>query len=89
MVSHNVSEGIKPRNLSILHWVKGFSAWKPVAPHAKRGECVGDVPGSEAMAGHSMIHNGTWDSHVVPQRSFQRAEEAEDEVWRYGSRTNP
>ncbi len=30
------------------------------------GECVSGVPGSEAMAGHSMIHNGTWDSHIVP-----------------------
>ena len=52
------------------------------------GECVSDVPGSEAMAGHSKIHNGTWESHIVPQGSFQRAGEAEEEVWRYGSRTN-
>jgi hypothetical protein len=41
------------------------------------------------MAGHSKIHNGTWESHIVPKRSFQRAGEAEEEVWRYGSRTNP
>lgn len=34
MVSHNESEGIEPRNLTILHWAKGFSAWKPVALHA-------------------------------------------------------
>ena len=53
------------------------------------GECASDVPGSEAMAGHSRIHNGTWENHIVPKRSFQRAEEAEEEVWRYGSRTNP
>jgi len=30
------------------------------------GECVSGVPGSEAMAGHSTVHNGTWDSHIVP-----------------------
>ncbi len=30
------------------------------------GECVSGVPGSEAMAGHSTVHNGTWESHVVP-----------------------
>jgi hypothetical protein len=34
MVSHNASEGIEPRNLSILHWAKGFTIWKPVALHA-------------------------------------------------------
>jgi hypothetical protein len=34
MVSHNASEGIEPRNLSILHWAKGFTTWKPVALHA-------------------------------------------------------
>jgi len=28
-----------------------------------KGECVSDVPGSEAMAGHSKIHSGTWESH--------------------------
>ena len=41
-----------------------------------KGECVSDVPGSESMAGHSRIHNGTWENHVVPKRSLQRAEEA-------------
>jgi len=30
------------------------------------GECVSDVPGSESMAGHSEIHSGTWESHIVP-----------------------
>jgi len=34
MVSHNVSEGAKPRNFSSLHWAKGLAAWKPVALHA-------------------------------------------------------
>ncbi len=30
------------------------------------GECVSGVPGSEAMAGHSTVHNGTWERHIVP-----------------------
>ena len=46
------------------------------------GECVSDVPGSEAMAGHSTVHNGTWESHVVLELSLQQAEEARR---RYGS----
>jgi len=63
----------------------------PEASSAARdnGECVSDVPGSQAMAGHSRIHNRTWESHIAPKGSFQRAEEAKEEVWRYGSRTNP
>ena len=30
------------------------------------GECVSDVPGSKSIAGHSTVHNGTWESHIVP-----------------------
>ncbi len=37
-----------------------------IAAH-DNGECVSDVPGSESMAGHSMVHSGTWDSHIVPK----------------------
>ena len=40
------------------------------------GECISDVPGSESVAGKPTVHIGTWDSHVVPKRSFQQAEEA-------------
>ena len=36
-----------------------------IATHVN-GESVSGVPASEAMAGHSKIHSGTWDSHVVP-----------------------
>ncbi len=24
------------------------------------------MPGSQTIAGHSTVHNGTWESHVVP-----------------------
>jgi len=30
------------------------------------GECVSGVPGLEAMAGHSTVHNGTWERYIVP-----------------------
>ncbi len=35
------------------------------AAHDK-GKCVSSVPGSQTIAGHSTVHSGTWDSHVVP-----------------------
>ena len=33
------------------------------------GERVSDVPGSKAMADHSTIHSGTWESHIVPNEA--------------------
>ena len=82
MVSHNESEGVEPRNLTILHWAKRFSIRKPVALHAIMGKCVSDVPESEAIAGHSTVHNGTCESHAVLEQSLQQAEEVRR---RYGS----
>ncbi len=46
-----------------------------IATHDK-GECVSGVPGSKSIAGHSTVHNGTWESHAVLERSLQQAEEA-------------
>jgi len=46
------------------------------------GECVSGMPGSKSIAGHSTVHNGTWESHAVLERSLQQAEEARR---RYGS----
>lgn len=40
------------------------------------GECVSDVPGSKSMAGNLTVHIGTWENHIVPNGSFQQAEEA-------------
>ena len=36
-----------------------------IAAHDK-GECVSGVPGSQTIAGHSTVHNGTWERHIVP-----------------------
>jgi len=41
-----------------------------------KGECVSGVPGSKSVAGNSTVQVGTWESHIVPNRSFQQAEEA-------------
>ena len=66
---------------------QGFHHLEASSAARDNGECVSDVPGSESMAGHSMIHSGTWDSHIVPtcacgyrtgagNRSLHQAEEA-------------
>ena len=37
------------------------------------GECVSGVPGSQTIAGHSTVHNGTWESHAVPKEAFNES----------------
>jgi hypothetical protein len=76
IVGHNESEGLKLRNLTKLHRAKVCTSLKPASLHALIGECDGGVPESKAMAGNSTVHIGTWESHIVPNRSFQQAEEA-------------
>ena len=34
------------------------------------------MPGSESVAGKSTVHNGTWDSRIAPNGSFQQAQNA-------------
>ena len=46
-----------------------------IAAH-EQGECVSGGPGSQTIAGHSTVHSGTRESHVVLKRSFHQAEEA-------------
>jgi hypothetical protein len=81
MVSHNVNEGVEPRNLFIALGQEFLHSEASIAAHVN-GECVSGVPGSKAIAGHSTVHNGTWESHVVLERSLQQAEEVRR---RYGS----
>jgi len=76
IVGHNESEGMELRNRKQLHWAKVSTNWKPASLHALIGECDSDVPESKAMAGNSTVHIGTWESHIVPDGSFQQAEEA-------------
>ena len=81
MVSHNVSEGIELRNLCIALGQGFLHSEASIATH-DIGECVSGMPGSKSIAGHSTVHNGTWESHAVLERSLQQAEEARR---RYGS----
>ena len=81
MVSHNVSEGVEPRNL-VIALGQGFLHSEASSATRDNGERVSDVPGSESIAGHSTVHNGTWESHAVLERSLQQAEEVRR---RYGS----
>ena len=39
-----------------------------IAAH-DNGECVSGVPGSQTIAGHSTVHNGTRESHTVPKEA--------------------
>jgi len=68
--------------ICLLYRAKGFSILKPVSLHTIIGECVSGMPGSKSIAGHSTVHNGTWESHTVLERNLQQAEEARR---RYGS----
>ena len=75
MISHNESEGVESRNLFIALGQEFLHSEASIAAHIN-GECVSGVPGSKSIAGHSTVHNGTWESHVVLKISFQQAEEA-------------
>ena len=68
MVSHNVSEGVEPRNMCIALGQEFHHSEASIATHDK-GECVSGVPGSKSIAGHSTVHNGTWESHTVPKEA--------------------
>ena len=39
-----------------------------IAAH-DNGECVSGVPGSQTIAGHSTVHSGTREGHVVPKEA--------------------
>lgn len=55
---------------------QGFHCLEASTAARVKGECVGGVPGSESVAGNPTVHIGTWENHIVPNRSFQQAEEA-------------
>jgi len=47
---------------------QGFLHSEASSAARDNGERASDVPGSESMAGHSKIHSGTWEGHIVPNR---------------------
>ena len=81
MISHNESEGNKPRNLTNCI---GPRAFPPGSQHRcmRFGKYTSGVPGSQTIAGHSMVHNGTRESHAVPKEA---SNESKRRRRKYGS----
>ena len=55
---------------------QGFHFLEASTDACVKGERVIGVPGSKSVAGKPTVHIGTWESHMVPDKSFQQAEEA-------------
>jgi hypothetical protein len=55
---------------------QGFHCLEASTTVCVKGEHNGSVPGSESVAGKSTVHNGTWDSRIAPNGSFQQAQNA-------------
>jgi len=55
---------------------QGFHFLEASTAARVKGECVRGVPGSKSVAGNPTVHIGTWENHIVPNGSFQQAEEA-------------
>ncbi len=66
---------LSPEMVSIAQG-QGFHGLEARTAACVIGECGSGVPGSKSMAGNLTVHIGTWESHIVPNRSFQQAEEA-------------
>jgi hypothetical protein len=66
MISHNASEGFySPEICLVALGQEVLRSEASIAAH-DNGECVSDVPGSQTIAGHSTVHSGTWEGHIVP-----------------------
>ena len=55
---------------------QGFHILEASTAARVNGKGDGGVPGSKSIAGNPTVHIGTWENHIVPDRSFQQAEEA-------------
>jgi hypothetical protein len=55
---------------------QGFHFLEASTAACVKGERAVGVPGSESMAGNPTVQIGTWENHIVPNGSFQQAEEA-------------
>ncbi len=55
---------------------QGFHLLEASIATCVKGEYVCGVPGSESVAGKLIAHIRTWENHIVPNKSFQQAEEA-------------
>jgi hypothetical protein len=69
MISHNASEGFYSPEICLVALGQGFlHSEASIAAH-DNGECVSGVPGSQTMAGHSTVHSGTREDHIVPKEA--------------------
>lgn len=68
-------EGIEPRN-NQRRGGRQFSFAGRLHDLYRYGEIQSAPPGSESVARYCMETPGTWENHVISNRSFQQAEEA-------------
>ena len=69
MISHNASEGFYSPEICLVALGQGFLHPEASIAAHDNGECASGVPGSQTIAGHSTVHNGTWESHTVPKEA--------------------
>ncbi len=77
-VRYVLSNGVKVCSPEIANIARGQGIHSLEASIATcvKGECVSGVPGSKSVAGNLTVRIGTWENHIVPNGSFQQAEEA-------------
>ena len=69
MISHNASEGCYSPEICLVALGQGFlHPEASIAAHIN-GECVSGMPGSQTIAGHSTVHSGTREDHIVPKEA--------------------
>jgi len=66
MISRNASEGFYSPEICLIALGQGFLHLEASIAAHDNGECVSGVPGSQTIAGHSTVHSGTREGHVVP-----------------------
>ncbi len=49
-----------------LHWARGYIFYEASIAACVKGECISNMPGSEAMVGNRIVCTGTWESHITP-----------------------
>jgi len=74
---------VKVLSSEIIHIAlgQGFHVLETNNRTFAKGESVSVVPESESVAGEGTVYIGTWENRIVPNGSFQEAEEA---TRRYG-----
>jgi hypothetical protein len=82
MISHNASEGFYSPEICLIALGQGFLHLEASIAAHDNGECVSGVPGSQTIAGHSTVHSGTREGHVVP--NIEASNEPKRQRRKYG-----